>query len=161
MRIFKFKYYNNIIGLNSRVAHFNPEVTAECTLCNIAGPRPVAAETMEHLFFSCPFSQNMLQKLKEKYLSNIDIQRETFYWGIVSENEKENICATILFDVFQYLIWQAKLAKKIPVVSEFFNNLEYKLYIICNSSRKIEQLFHESNIISLAGNGVQRDHRDP
>jgi hypothetical protein len=63
MRIFKFKYYNNIIGLNSRVAHFNPDVTAECTLCNITGPRPVASETMEHLFFSCPFAQKMLQKL--------------------------------------------------------------------------------------------------
>jgi hypothetical protein len=103
----------------------------------------------------------MLQKLKEKYLYNINIQRETFFWGIVSENEKENICATILFDIFRYLIWQAKLEKKIPVVSEFFNNLEYKLYIICNSSQKIEQLFRESNIISLAGNGAQRDRRDP
>jgi hypothetical protein len=112
MRIFKFKYYNNIIGLNSRVAHFNPEVTAECTLCNITGPRPVASETMEHLFFSCPFAQKMLQKLKEKYLYNTEIQRETFFWGIVSDNEKENICATILFDVFRYLIWQAKLDKK-------------------------------------------------
>jgi hypothetical protein len=161
MRIFKFKYYNNIIGLNSRVAHFNPEVTAECTLCNITGPRPVASETMEHLFFSCPFSQKMLLKLKEKYLSNTDIQKETFFWGIVSENEKENICATILFDVFRYLIWQAKLDKKTLVISEFFNNLEYKLHIICNSSRKIEQLFRECTIVSLVGNGAQRDHRGP
>jgi hypothetical protein len=103
-----------VIGLNSRVAHFNPEITAGCTLCNIVGPRPVAAETLEHLFFSCPTTQKMLHKLKEKYFYDFDIQREKFFWGIVSENERENICATILFDIFQYLIWQAKLGEKNP-----------------------------------------------
>ncbi len=71
MRIFKFKYYNNIIGLNSRVAHFNPDITVGCTLCNVAGPRPVAAETLEHLFFSCPSTQKMLHKLKEKYFYDL------------------------------------------------------------------------------------------
>jgi hypothetical protein len=161
MRIFKFKYYNNILGLNSRVAHFNPEVTAECTLCNISGPRPVASETMDHLFFSCPFAQKMLQILKEKYLYNTDIQRETFFGGIVSENEKENICVTILFDVFRYLIWQAKLDKKTPTVSEFFSNLDYKLNIICNSSRKIDQLFRDCTTVTLVGYGAHRDRRGP
>jgi hypothetical protein len=35
MRIFKFKYYNNIIGLNTRVAHFNPEISAGCTVLSV------------------------------------------------------------------------------------------------------------------------------
>ncbi len=33
MRIFKFKYYNNIL-----VAHYDRKVPAECTFCNISGP---------------------------------------------------------------------------------------------------------------------------
>jgi hypothetical protein len=161
MRIFKFKYYNNILGLNSRVAHFNQEVSAGCTLCNISGPRPVASETMDHLFYSCPFTQKMLSKVKEKYINNADIQRESYFWGIVSEDEKENICVTIFFDVFRYLIWQSKLDKKIPTVSEFISNLDYKLNIICNSSRKIEHMFRECTTVSLAGYGAHRVGRGP
>jgi hypothetical protein len=30
IRVFLFKYYNNILGINSRVAHFNPDI---CRLC--------------------------------------------------------------------------------------------------------------------------------
>jgi hypothetical protein len=156
MQIFLFKYYNNIIGLNSRVAHFNRDITAECTLCNIDGPRPAAAETLQHLFFSCLFAQKLLRGLPVKYFFNVNIPREVLFWGIISENEKENICATIIFYIFQYLIWQAKLEKKIPTESEFFNNLEYKLTITCNSSNKINQLFRECKILSMAGDGVQR-----
>jgi hypothetical protein len=121
----------------------------------------VAAETLEHLFFSCPLTQKMLHKLKEKYFYEFDIHRENFFWGIVSENERENICATILFDIFRYLIWQAKLEKKIPTVSQFFYDMEYKLYTFCKSSQKINHLFNESNIILLAGDGDQRGQQDP
>jgi hypothetical protein len=63
MRIFKFKYYNNLLGLNSRVAHFNMAVTEECTFCNLTGPRPVASETFLHLFFHCNYVQKLLQKM--------------------------------------------------------------------------------------------------
>jgi hypothetical protein len=161
MRIFKFKYYNNIIGLNSRVAHFNPEISAGCTFCNIVGPRPIAAETMEHLFFACPSTNKILRTFTEKYFIDYRIEKESFFWGIVSENEKENICATILFDFFRYLIWQAKLEKKIPTVSQFFCDMEFKLYTIGKNSRKIKQLFDESNIISVAGDANHRRRHNP
>jgi hypothetical protein len=66
MRIFKFKYYNNLLGLNSRVAHFNMTVTEECTFCNLAGPRPAVSETFIHLFYHCNHVQNLLQKMIKK-----------------------------------------------------------------------------------------------
>ncbi len=103
----------------------------------------------------------MLRILIEKYFNDYVIEKETFFWGIVSENERENICTTILFDFFRYLIWQAKLEKKIPTVSQFFCDMEYKLYTLCKSSQKIYHLFEESNIILLAGDADHRRQRKP
>jgi hypothetical protein len=34
IRVFIFKFYNNMLGLNSRVAHFNPGINASCTFCD-------------------------------------------------------------------------------------------------------------------------------
>jgi hypothetical protein len=50
INLFKFKYYNNILGTNNRVSHFNPEVNAGCTFCNISGPRPIPVESFSHIF---------------------------------------------------------------------------------------------------------------
>ena len=103
----------------------------------------------------------MLRIFTEKYFIDYRIEKESFFWGIVSENEKENICATILFDFFRYLIWQAKLEKKIPTVSQFFCDMEFKLYSICKNSRKIKQLFDESNVISVVGDANHRRRYNP
>ncbi len=53
VRVFMFKYYNNILGLGNRIAHFVQNVVARCTyfvLENRADPVP---ESFEHVFFSC------------------------------------------------------------------------------------------------------------
>ena len=34
-REFLFRFYNNILGINSRVAHFVPGFEAECSLCSV------------------------------------------------------------------------------------------------------------------------------
>lgn len=34
IRVFLFKYYNNLLGLNSRVRHFNRDIDASCTFCS-------------------------------------------------------------------------------------------------------------------------------
>jgi hypothetical protein len=60
LKTFKFKYYNNVLGLNARVAHFNITVSAECTFCNIAGPYPAPAESLSHIFYNCPVTTNLL-----------------------------------------------------------------------------------------------------
>jgi hypothetical protein len=96
MHIFKFKYYNNIIGLNSRVAHFNPDVTAECTLCNIAGPRPIASKPWNICFSHVP-------------------SRKTCY-----ENCKKNICSTLTFKGKHFLGESFRKTKKRISARQFY-----------------------------------------
>jgi hypothetical protein len=109
MKTFKFKYYNNVLGLNARVAHFNNTVSAECTFCNIAGPRPAPAESFSHLFYFCPYTANVVNRVTALYYNGVDFNVEKYFLGTVSDNEKENIVATIFFDVVRFLIWESKL----------------------------------------------------
>ncbi len=153
LKTFKFKYYNNVLGLNARVAHFNNTVSAECTFCNIAGPHPAPAESLSHIFYYCPVTSNMLRRVFNLYYSGVDITREKYFLGHVSEQEKENIVATIFFEVVRHLLWESKLAKKIPTVSCFLDNLRYEINLITNCSRKISDLFSNSNTLNIAGNG--------
>jgi hypothetical protein len=156
MRIFKFKYYNNLLGLNSRVAHFNMTVSEECTFCNLAGPRPVVSETFVHLFYYCNHVQNLLNKLIKKYVNKPVLTLEQYFLGNVSASEPDNIALTIVLDAFRSLIWQLKLEKKIGSESVFFANLRYILLLTCSSSKAIENLLNNSTITFVSGDGETR-----
>ncbi len=153
LKTFKFKYYNNVLGLNARVAHFNNTVSAECTFYSIAGPHPAPAESLSHIFYNCPVTTNLLRRVFSLYYDGVDISMEKFFLGNVSEHEKENIVATIFFDVVRYLLWESKLLKKIPTVSCFLDNLRYEINVITNCSRKFFDLFNNSSTLNIAGNG--------
>ncbi len=70
-RTFLFKFYNNILGLNTRVSHFDNNVNRKCTLCTInqhslfiytnpgTVPVPVPDETFRHLFLDCPLTKDL------------------------------------------------------------------------------------------------------
>jgi hypothetical protein len=84
------------------------------------------------------------------------IHQSTYFWGSISTNESENVSASMILDVFRYLIWQSKLEKKVVAASVFFSNMQYLLTIICCSSRKISSLFDETILLDVSGNGGQR-----
>ncbi len=52
-RMFVFKFYNNILGINTRTSHFGTNVTRRCFFCFKAG-RADTDESVLHLFFMCP-----------------------------------------------------------------------------------------------------------
>jgi hypothetical protein len=79
IRVFMFKYYNNLLGLNSRVAHFNQEVNAGCTFCTERKVLPAEKETMVHLFYYCPSVQCLIIEFGTKYLRNMVPEIELFF----------------------------------------------------------------------------------
>jgi hypothetical protein len=52
LREFIFKFRNNLLGLNTRVSHFNGNVDRLCTFCKNSNVIPVPEETFVHLFFN-------------------------------------------------------------------------------------------------------------
>jgi hypothetical protein len=76
--------------------------------------------------------------------------------GTVSDDERINVAVTIVLDTYRYLVWQAKLEKKIPSVSEFFTNMLYMLSVITRSSIKISNMLTNCAVIDIQGRGRQR-----
>ncbi len=66
INMFKFKFYNNILGTNNRISHFNRDVDAACTFCSLVGPRPVPEESFRHIFFDCPSVYDIILGMEKK-----------------------------------------------------------------------------------------------
>jgi hypothetical protein len=156
INMFKFKFYNNILGLNSRVAHFNNEIDARCTFCKITGPFPVPSETFVHIFFDCPSVYKIIQTLYSRYFLNQTITKENYFLANYSEIEIDNLPINILLDLFRYLIWQEKLGKKLPSATTMLVNLESLLAITVGSRRKLEEQF--SGCLYFQNGGKQDDY---
>jgi hypothetical protein len=156
-RVFLFKYYNNILGINSRVAHFNNAIDGGCTFCLISGPHPVPQETVMHLFFACPSKRVVLETICMRYLNNIVLEETLYFLGTNSEIETENKLLSGFFDIVRYLIWQSKLEKKLPMSNKVLSDLDYLLKIILGASKRLSENCNNSANFQ---NGDQRRRAD-
>ena len=118
-RVFIFKFYNNILGLNSRVSHFVPNVNRACTFCDCLQLQNKPDETFLHLFFTCQTSRDWQTQFLSKYFDNTQgfseaELRKFWFLGYLPNQQNVNIFITGAALLFQFCIWEAKLGKKTP-----------------------------------------------
>ncbi len=153
IRVFIFKYYNNILGINSRVAHFNREVDASCTFCTLCNNLPAPKETIAHVFYHCPTINDILVKFYAKYLHGITLEQNSFFLSNASEYEFENKPLNIVLDLIRYVIWQNKLNKKVPNFNLLETELHYLIGSITGASKNFERSLIDCKFF-------QRDRRE-
>jgi len=135
MREFLFKFFNNCLGINTRLSHFIENPDRRCTFCKLQNPNTMNEETFQHLFFHCRTTVNWHQQFMRKFLPElVDIfndraESKVTFWasGIFEDRNGEkkfNAFISVAVLQFQYLIWEAKLKKKNPsfhtLIREFF-----------------------------------------
>ena len=142
VRTFLFKYYNNILGLNSRVAKFNNTVDTSCTFCNLAKCFPAPKESFAHIFYDCPVTNRIITKFCNKYFTSGLPEKEIYFAVSLSENERHNRAVQLVLDLLRYNIWEFKLQKKLPVESIIcedisdiilqikFNSAKYRMFML-------------------------------
>jgi hypothetical protein len=137
IKTFLFKFYNNILGLNTRVSHFNNTVDRRCTICKINQsnisigtnrntvpvpvnpvPTPTADESFKHMFLDCPTVKKLHDQFLNKYFTGLmfasEIERAYFFfYGTVPGHRNYNIFVHATVLIFQYQIWQTKLKKRL------------------------------------------------
>ena len=151
LRTFILKYYNNILGLANRIAHFVPNTDTSCTFCLLSQVRPVPEESFSHVFFDCPHSSRIVELFFARYIT-IEFNREQYFTGLVEpDNERINRPFAICMDVLRYYIWQCKLNKKLPTFSAVCAETEFMIGYIRRSSKKISDLFENCPLF-------RRDH---
>jgi hypothetical protein len=132
IRTFLFKFYNNLLGLNTRVSHFDNTVSRQCTLCKInqqsnfihtvpvpvTVPGPVHDETFKHVFYDCPITKDLHIKFLNQYFTGLTFTTETdrinfFFQGRLNDGNKYNLFIHAAIIIFQYCIWEMKLKKRL------------------------------------------------
>jgi hypothetical protein len=162
IREFNFKYYNNILGLNSRVAHFNMGINAGCTFCTINNDRPVPKETIPHLFYFCPTTSKIIDAFYLKYVIGIENSRKNFFLAEIFNSERINNVLNIVWDVFRYIIWQFKLRQQVPTYGFFDAEIQYQFAIINSSSRRFYDALIDCPFLQThrQGDGLSQNRGD-
>ena len=62
VREFLFKFFNNKLGLNTRVSHFVEDFDRSCDLCKASKTLPACEESFTHLFIFLLYNVQLLRK---------------------------------------------------------------------------------------------------
>jgi hypothetical protein len=118
LRMFAFKFYNNILGLNQRTVHFAINPVRHCQFCFAQGLANPPDESFVHLFSTCPTVTNWHNEFIHKHFNgiNLDGQDRIKFWflGILPLHEKPSFAVLSAILVFQFCIWEEKLRKRTP-----------------------------------------------
>jgi hypothetical protein len=125
LSMFIFKFYNNSLGINTRVSHFGDNVSRNCTFCQISHRAPVD-ETFTHLFVECPTTATWAHSFKNDFLGGhvlADNESKFKFWflGQVAGENGINIGRIIAILVFHSCVWENKLKKTTPAYQSFLN----------------------------------------
>jgi hypothetical protein len=141
IREFFFKFKNNMLGLNVRVAHFNNEIARACTFCTISNIAAIPDETFVHLFFDCPKTKAVVKDFCANYLDidrdNEGAMKNFLFTGTIVGLKTQNFFLSTVAIVFNYEVWRAKLQKKIPILNSLLNNLIFTVENIRQVSNTI------------------------
>ncbi len=136
----------DIIKTSTNIDFQNAE--SRCTFCLIANRPDPVPESFEHIFFSCPTTQNILKKFFEKFLIPI-LSAETYFTGSgVDGNEKENVPFSLTLDILRYYIWQCKLNKKLPIFSCITEDVSYTINMTRKTNMEISDLFEHCTMFT-------------
>jgi hypothetical protein len=106
IRTFMFKFYNNLLGLNTRLSHFVANQNRGCTFCDGNGTT-VPDESFIHIFLECPTTFEWHNQFFKKYLphlTSMEILHRTgfFFFGKLPDAANENIFLIISVLILQY-----------------------------------------------------------
>jgi hypothetical protein len=150
IKTFVFKFYNNILGLNTRLSHFVAGQQRGCNFCN-GTTVPVPDETFIHLFLECPTTFDWHCSFLKKYLPdfmflNVQERSELFFLGRLPNRAYDNKFLIMAVLIFQFCIWEEKLRKKIPSFTTLDNTYSELVYSLANTNRK---MFQSAELLNL------------
>jgi hypothetical protein len=147
LREFCFKFRNNILGINTRVAHFNANISRGCTFCTLNRVIPIPDEDFMHVFFYCPSVNLLLSNFCNRLLliHNLDDCKKIFFTGLLQDAVGVNLFILTVTSVILFYIWQCKLQKKIPTYEAMLN----ELYFTTDAILKLNSLIRDDMNLNL------------
>jgi zinc-binding in reverse transcriptase len=146
LREFAWKFRTNLLGINTRVSHFNANVSRGCTFCSKKNIIPVPDESFVHLFFECPSTRSLLNQFGTNMIpelfnpNNVQLCKKFLFTGHNPiSGEIDNFFIQTIAILSMFYIWECKLQKKIPVLMGLLNELFYTGELIRQNSSKLRE----------------------
>jgi hypothetical protein len=145
VQTFLFRYFNNTLGINTRLSHFVPGHPPGCTFCLINNAVVIPDETFKHIFLECPVVKTWQNQFLSFYIpaNYIRDERERtnlFFLGRVHEPNIDNYFIMICVFILQCIIWDPRLKKRIPS----FNSLNLLFKELCYALLRTNSLARKS-----------------
>jgi hypothetical protein len=153
LREFIFKFRNNILGLNTRVSHFNNNVNRGCTFCaKTTVPVPVRAipdESFVHLFFDCVNTKRVIDNFFIRYLDHdlrdVEGQKKLLFTGMGPDFTEPNFFILTIMSIAMHYIWQCKLQKNMPSLEGLLN----EVFFVGGNILKVSNLMRNTMNLNL------------
>jgi hypothetical protein len=152
IRVFSFQFFNNSLPIGARLAgryRTNAAVVVDerCTFCVRGNVRVPARETFLHLFYECGVLEQCIARFLEKYfggLHNGDELRSFYFTGVGTDGELvDTRLNMLLVTLFNFFIWQSKLARKVPGFLSIENDMLTIFDASLNISKKLARIANE------------------
>ncbi len=168
-RTFLFRFFNNTLGINTRLSHFVPGHQRGCTFCQINNAEIIQDETFSHTFLTCPVVKNWQNSFLSlyfpvNYIRNDRERINLFFLGRVHEPNVDNYFIMLCIFIFQYAIWDARLKKRIPSFNSLnlvFKELSLALLRTNSLVRKARIKTNYTLFRNLLEDGGQDDGQEP
>ncbi len=151
VRSFLFKLHGNILGTNSRVSHFIRDHSRVCTFCRLGRREDAENESVLHLFFSCPETE----QFKNQFFvwafdkdNQYFISRSELFHVFTEENLITGTCLvkTTIPKFYLKYIWDCTNRQTIPNLEEAKMVLKLAVKNIANISSKMKSYFLDSGL---------------
>jgi zinc-binding in reverse transcriptase len=146
LREFIWKFRTNVLGINTRVSHFNANVARGCTFCGIKNKIPVPDESFTHLFFDCETTNSLLYQFGRNTIPELfnpddrESYKKFFFTGRNPlSGEIDNFFIQTMGILTMFYIWECKLQKRIPVLMGLLNDLFFTGELIRQNSCKFRE----------------------
>ena len=139
-REFSFKFYNNTLGLNTRLSHFVANNTHSCTFCVANNLANLQDESFLHLFFDCNYTNSILCKMWDHFVPEITFcnrsELKLFWFCCIAPRENFKNCNFVLTfcSTTMFSIWDHKLHKKKVTWASFKDDFLHSLGSIYNNN---------------------------
>jgi hypothetical protein len=139
IREFFYRFINNSLPLNTRLSHYVMNVNRQCSLCVIERLAVPADETFYHLFFQCQVSNRLHMWFLDKYFPDSfnNDEAKVFLLGGGAPGRISQNFVMIIPLIWQFLIWDMKLQKRVLAPLTLDNDFRFILKGICGYNRKI------------------------
>jgi hypothetical protein len=153
LKEFSYKFFNNLLGLKSRIGHFVAQVDEGCTFCSLRSLNPVPRETFSHLFFECPETDRTLKGFENKFfpslnLGNIVARKMFWFFGTIPENLecRDSIFFRLSVITVQYYVWECKLQKRNQSLSSCLDFYFFHMETTRRTNKKVSKTMSKTNL---------------